>query len=633
MIKRALYFQDCIRINDDIWFVSSDYNRLYKYNLKEKKTERSGEFSYESFSQDGLFLKIRRYKNNLIFVPQCSKRIYIYNVDTGLFKDILVPEPTEDFQGQYFFEAVVYKEYIYMMGAYPGILKVNLETYEVEVLDQWLKKLQSEVKINRNEVFLGMEGVLQNHSFWIPCYQCNRVLELNLDSGEFCFYEVGRKGNRYTRMIKSGDQFVLVTHNREDFCRIIFWDFSKGSCEEVQVDMQACGDRGVIEYLDNIWLLSFNSNEIYCVDIKNKRIGFNLVPDVSKAEIVFAKVTNDELFFCDHITGAWYKINNLGVIEKIEGVIHECMDEDELEEPFLNEDLTDKSSSNTEFYEENSEKRKKVWAIELQLLERFDEVCSKHHLTYYVEFGTLLGAVRHKGFIPWDDDVDLVMFRDDYNRLLSIAAEEFKEPYFFQNTHNDTTIIALSKLRDSRTTAIQFPDRKDLNQGIFIDIYPLDDVPYDGEDTTILEIQKELWSCVIKPADIVEAYKNNQKLFLEIDVLINLMKMEIPQKMKVFESFLLEHSGKSEYVNFITHEFFHISKSTKREWYDHVVYLPFEHIEVPAPAGYEQILTRRYRNWQQPLKGGSAHEGIFLDPDVPYTNYIELWEANKHLFQ
>ena len=75
-----------------------------------------------------------------------------------------------------------------------------------------------------------------------------------------------------------------------------------------------------------------------------------------------------------------------------------------------------------------SEKRKKVWYVELELLRKFDEVCKKYNLTYFVEYGTLLGAVRHNGFIPWDDDIDIIMFRDEYTKFQEIAASEFTDP-------------------------------------------------------------------------------------------------------------------------------------------------------------------------------------------------------------
>ena len=72
-----------------------------------------------------------------------------------------------------------------------------------------------------------------------------------------------------------------------------------------------------------------------------------------------------------------------------------------------------------------SDSMKKVWAIELDLIRKFVEVCDKHGLRYFMDGGTLLGAVRHQGFIPWDDDADMIMPREDYNKLWYVAAEEF----------------------------------------------------------------------------------------------------------------------------------------------------------------------------------------------------------------
>lgn len=77
--------------------------------------------------------------------------------------------------------------------------------------------------------------------------------------------------------------------------------------------------------------------------------------------------------------------------------------------------------------------RKKVWAIEIDLLLEFDRVCKMHGLRYFLAFGSLLGAIRHQGFIPWDDDMDVVMPRDDYQKLW-MYADDFKEPYFFSDT-------------------------------------------------------------------------------------------------------------------------------------------------------------------------------------------------------
>ena len=128
-------------------------------------------------------------------------------------------------------------------------------------------------------------------------------------------------------------------------------------------------------------------------------------------------------------------------------------------------------------------KMKKIWAVELDLLCEFQRVADKYGIKYIANGGTMLGAVRHKGFIPWDDDIDLMMMRDEYDRLCEIAPKEFRHPYFFQTEYSDPgSLRCHAQLRNSETTAI-LDDEKNghfhFNQGIFIDIFPLDAVPDD----------------------------------------------------------------------------------------------------------------------------------------------------------
>ena len=141
-----------------------------------------------------------------------------------------------------------------------------------------------------------------------------------------------------------------------------------------------------------------------------------------------------------------------------------------------------------------TERVKKIWYTEINLLIAFDRMCKEHNLKYSVCYGTLLGAIRHKGFIPWDDDIDVFMMRDDYNKMLKIAPNYFKEPYFFQSAYTDVMVWGFSKLRDSRTTAIEFDNMKEqFNQGIFIDIFPLDSTD-DGSAKmkTVTNIKKDI---------------------------------------------------------------------------------------------------------------------------------------------
>ncbi len=82
---------------------------------------------------------------------------------------------------------------------------------------------------------------------------------------------------------------------------------------------------------------------------------------------------------------------------------------------------------------EVSAQMKRIWAMELDMVEKFVAVCREHNLKYMIMGGTLLGAVRHKGFIPWDNDIDILMPRKDFNKLLEIGPEAFKSPFFFQS--------------------------------------------------------------------------------------------------------------------------------------------------------------------------------------------------------
>lgn len=272
-----------------------------------------------------------------------------------------------------------------------------------------------------------------------------------------------------------------------------------------------------------------------------------------------------------------------------------------------------------------TEKRKKIWYIELELLKKFDEVCNKHNLTYFAEYGTLLGAIRHHGFIPWDDDIDIVMFRDDYAKFQKIAPDEFQEPYFYQNSYNDYQIWAFSKIRDSRTTAIEFPDFPiEFNQDIFIDIHPLDDAP-DGSSASqkLLEMKREIWLTITAPETILNKLQQGTTFLLATDILYDLLTLPIRERFRQFEEFNLSNFGRSKNVDFITRSICTPErKNQKREWFSDAIYIPFEYTKIPVPICYDEVLKSHYRNYNICRKSPNAHNNIFMDPDTPYSYYM-----------
>ena len=143
-----------------------------------------------------------------------------------------------------------------------------------------------------------------------------------------------------------------------------------------------------------------------------------------------------------------------------------------------------------DFYDEEvrydftiTNKTKRIWAIELELLIEFDRICKKYDLKYFLAYGTLIGAAREKGFIPWDTDVDVVMMRRDYHKFCKIAREEVKTPYSFRDGHCDYAVATFANLLKDGTTAVCVQDAPpEQHQGIYIDIFPLDSVPDGSND-------------------------------------------------------------------------------------------------------------------------------------------------------
>ena len=116
-----------------------------------------------------------------------------------------------------------------------------------------------------------------------------------------------------------------------------------------------------------------------------------------------------------------------------------------------------------------------IQKVQFNLLKDFIAVCDEHHLTYYLFGGSALGAIRHQGFIPWDDDLDIAMPRPDFDRLMALK-NAFKHPAFLQTIHTDRYYsYPYAKLRNSETTFIEtvFAPAQ-MNHGIWVDIFPLD---------------------------------------------------------------------------------------------------------------------------------------------------------------
>lgn len=120
--------------------------------------------------------------------------------------------------------------------------------------------------------------------------------------------------------------------------------------------------------------------------------------------------------------------------------------------------------------------------IVLEILIKIDQLCRENHLTYQLAFGTLLGCIRHGGFIPWDDDIDIIMPRGDYNKLQSIISNNDMGLNFISIDNCSETIYPYGKICDTSTIMIEKNFKKVPGYGAFVDVFPLDYLPENDEE-------------------------------------------------------------------------------------------------------------------------------------------------------
>lgn len=254
---------------------------------------------------------------------------------------------------------------------------------------------------------------------------------------------------------------------------------------------------------------------------------------------------------------------------------------------------------------------KRYWAASLKTLEIFDEICKRHDLTYWADCGTLLGAFRHHGFIPWDDDLDLGMPRKDYNRFLEIAEDELPNGFFIStydsriHRYNGMTVVInhIGTLFSPEVLGdyycCPFP--------VGFDLYPYDNYP-DDED-----LRKE-WRL-----DYVRKIYEIRK-----------QRDEMPSDGKAGYGFLKELGVEAEktagkYMNDETDEcgrfiFFALNKvknTVKRKCFKVTADMPFETASIPVPIFMEELLLAEFGpDYVKSIRSSGAHDYPLYRRDI-----------------
>lgn len=258
----------------------------------------------------------------------------------------------------------------------------------------------------------------------------------------------------------------------------------------------------------------------------------------------------------------------------------------------------------------------------LVLLREFDRVCKILNIPYALFAGTMLGAVRHQGFIPWDDDIDVIMHRKDYDRFLKDAPAVLnQETFFLQREFSEHWPLFFSKLRLNGTACIEKYHPKDpqSHQGIYIDIFPLDKAAKSG-------LGRKLQFCaskvVIAKALFARGYdtdSHKKKCFMTLCRLLPL---------KPFWKLTVNGSDSSNYV----HSFFAAARSFKKnvypkDWFAERISMPFEGEHYPIFSRYDELLKHIYGDYLRlPDEGERAakQHAILVDLHRSYAEY-EHW--------
>lgn len=271
---------------------------------------------------------------------------------------------------------------------------------------------------------------------------------------------------------------------------------------------------------------------------------------------------------------------------------------------------------------------KKLQSEQLKILKELDRVCKKLNLTYVLAFGTSLGARRHKGFIPWDDDIDVYM-RIEELEFLQKHSSMFGEGYFLQHNGSDPEyVLMISRLRNSGTTLIERTEvDRDINHGIFIDIYPLFHSPEKGFGARRLVVISMIYRLML-----CNRMPRNRGLVMKIGSGI-LLKI-IPEKMKkrlVNRCYkILRNSPETGYLSSLYGDEANIRYPSC--CFFPVQWVPFEDGMAPVQADWDLYLKKTYGDYMElpPEENRKFHHDfVYVDFDRPYKEYKGTYYCRK----
>lgn len=270
---------------------------------------------------------------------------------------------------------------------------------------------------------------------------------------------------------------------------------------------------------------------------------------------------------------------------------------------------------------------KTVWAAELEVLREISEICERHNLQWYAAYGTLLGAVRHEGFIPWDDDMDIWMKREDYMKFLEFAPRELPEGYL---VHSPLTKLGYlqfhSCVLNAGSVSIEQQRLQNFHGCPFVvgvDIFPLDYLPADRQKQ---EREKKLFDVISTTATMVNKQERTPDNFIKLKEALAYLEdncditfekeLLVPEKKDALVSELyrlgncitMQYGPESGdklvmYMDYINWN----QKVYQKKWFDEAVSAAFEGLGIPIPIEYDTILQIIYGDYRKRVRNATMH--------------------------
>lgn len=243
---------------------------------------------------------------------------------------------------------------------------------------------------------------------------------------------------------------------------------------------------------------------------------------------------------------------------------------------------------------------RKVQLEQLNIAKEIDRICKKNNIKYFLDSGSMLGAVRHKGFIPWDDDLDIGMLREDYEKFNAIAPNELGDDYCWQTWNNDNQYaVPFGKVRKKGTIYLEKRSPVLKENGIFVDILPYDFAPEDPI------AWKKLWR---KHNEIYQSLlvKSHYKPWIingktKLKTRIHFLYYKVLSFFKTRRQFIDDYERITESVNLS--KCVYQQTGTKRydiRWFDSVIYVDFEDTQLPILSCYHDWLSEAYGDYMTP---------------------------------